>query len=310
MLSKKEYIRYSLEYNLFFGRLMKEHLMFLESGFSIKDSKYILEADTLKSDFEDFLLDVISIVNGHINKEVLTSKELVTPYTLEAENITQNYTGICINTHITQMEMNLLKNKNLDFYDGTFPEVQRINSNAMNLVNRTIDYKSKVLANVLTCRVLNRNYPTLLEHVLEEAEFYRRILNALESFDEIPIKNELVEKEVFWNHIMEEHSLFIRGLLDPEEERLIKIAHKFAQEFEKLAKEAEEVLNKNLPYERITKRSKEATKDIITFKESGTVGLINCEIKSIILPLLADHLLREAYHYLRVLKTKKPGPKI
>src|SRR5699024_8120343 len=151
MFSKKEYIRYSLEYNLFFGRLMKEHLMFLESGFSIKDSKYISEADTLKSDFEDFLLDVISIANGHINKEVLTSKELVTPYTLEAENITQNYTGICINTHITQMEMNLLKNKDLDFYDGTFPEVQRINSNAINLVNRTIDYKSKVLANVLTC---------------------------------------------------------------------------------------------------------------------------------------------------------------
>lgn len=310
MLSKKEYIRHSLEYNLFFGRLMKEHLIFLESGFSIKNSEYILEADTLKSDFEDFLLDVLSIVNGHINKEVLTSKELVTPYTLEAENITQDYTGICINTNITQMEINLLKNKNLDFYNGMFQEVQRINSNAMNLVNRTIDYKSKVLANVLTCRVLNRNYPTLLEHVLEEAEFYRRILNALESFDEIPIKNELVEKEVFWNHIMEEHSLFMRGLLDPEEERLIKIAHKFAQEFEKLAKEAEEVLNKNLPYERITKKSKEATKDIIVFKKSGTEGLINCEIKSIILPLLADHLLREAYHYLRVLKTKKPRQKI
>lgn len=306
MLSKKEYIRYSLEYNLFFGRLMKEHLLFLESGFSIKDSEYILEADTLKSDFEDFLLDVISIVNGYITEEVLTSKELVTPYTLEAENITQSYTGICINTNITKMEMELIKNKNIDFYNNIFHEIQRINSNAINLVNRTIDYKSKVLANVLNCKILNRNYPSLLEHVVEEAEFYRKILNALESFDEIPIKNELVEKEVFWNHIMEEHSLFIRGLLDPKEEKLIKIAHKLALEFEKLYKEAKEVLDKNLPYERITKMSKEATKDIIDFKKSGTEGLINCKIKSIILPLLADHLLREAYHYLRVLKTKKP----
>src|SRR5699024_4248357 len=177
-----------------------------------------------------------------------------------------------------------------DFYDGTFPEVQRINSNAINLVNRTIDYKSKVLANVLTCRVLNRNYPTLLEHVLEEAEFYRKILNALESFDEIPIKNELVEKEVFWNHIMEEHSLFIRGLLDPEEEDLIDIANKLAYEFEKLAAVAREVLDKNLPHEKITKKSEEATKDIIELDRKSTEGLRKCESKSIILPLLAEHV--------------------
>ncbi len=306
MLSKKEYIRYSLEYNLFFGRIMKEHLIFLESGFSVKDGEYILEADKLKVEFEDFLLYVISIVNGYISKEVLHSKELVTPYTLEAENITQFYTGICINTNITEMEMVLSKNKYLDYYNNLFQEVQMINSNAINLVKKTVNYKSKVLSNVLECRILNRNYPSLLEHVLEEAKLYMKILNALENFDEIPIKNELVEREIFWNHIMEEHSLFIRGLLDPEEKDLIDIANNLAYEFEKLTKEAKEVLKKGLPHEKITKKSKEATKDIIKFKKAGTEGLINCEIKSLILPLLADHTLREAYHYLRVLKTKRP----
>src|SRR5699024_10669992 len=283
MFSKKEYIKYSLEYNLFFGRLMKEHLIFLESGFSVKNAEYILEADTLKSEFEDFLLHIISIANGYISKDVLVSKELVTPYTLETENITQFYTGICINTNITEMEMTLPENKHLDYYNNLFNEIQMINSNARNLVERAIDYKSKVLSNVLGCKVLNRNYPSLLEHMLEEVEFYLEILIALENFNEIPIKDELVKKEVFWNHIMEEHSLFIRGLLDPEEEDLIDITNKLAYEFEKLAAVAREVLDKNLPHEKITKKSEEATKDIIELDRKSTEGLIKCEIKSIIL---------------------------
>ncbi len=37
----------------------------------------------------------------------------------------------------------------------------------------------------------------------------------------------------------------------------------------------------------------------------GTEGLLNCKIKSIILPLLGDHVLREANHYLRLLNNYK-----
>ncbi|HCA30373.1 MAG TPA: hypothetical protein DEP23_12805, partial [Ruminococcaceae bacterium] len=37
------------------------------------------------------------------------------------------------------------------------------------------------------------------------------------------------------------------------------------------------------------------------FKTAGTQGLLDCNIKSIIVPLLADHVLREANHYLCVL---------
>lgn len=38
------------------------------------------------------------------------------------------------------------------------------------------------------------------------------------------------------------------------------------------------------------------------FKQAGAEGIETCKIKSIILPLLADHVLREANHYLRLLE--------
>ena len=38
------------------------------------------------------------------------------------------------------------------------------------------------------------------------------------------------------------------------------------------------------------------------FKEAGARGILNCKIESLILPLLADHVLREANHYIRILQ--------
>ena len=52
----------------------------------------------------------------------------------------------------------------------------------------------------------------------------------------------------------------------------------------------------------VTNKTIEETKKYIEFKTAGTEGIKECEIRSIILPLLADHVLREANHYLRILK--------
>ena len=41
------------------------------------------------------------------------------------------------------------------------------------------------------------------------------------------------------------------------------------------------------------------------FKRAGVQGIETCKIQSIILPLLADHVLREANHYLRMLEVGK-----
>jgi hypothetical protein len=55
----------------------------------------------------------------------------------------------------------------------------------------------------------------------------------------------------------------------------------------------------------VTRESKEATTRIRDFKEQGTIGLLACRIRSIIIPLLGDHVLREANYYLNLLKRFK-----
>lgn len=43
--------------------------------------------------------------------------------------------------------------------------------------------------------------------------------------------------ECFWNQIMMEHALFIRGLLDPSENKLINTADESAKEFAELLRQ-------------------------------------------------------------------------
>lgn len=44
------------------------------------------------------------------------------------------------------------------------------------------------------------------------------------------------------------------------------------------------------------------TQEFRDFKHAGVEGIEACQFRSLILPLLADHVLREANHYLRLLE--------
>lgn len=105
-----------------------------------------------------------------------------------------------------------------------------------------------------------------------------------------------LETHLFFARIMMEHALFIRGLLDPCEEKLIETADNFAADYRRLLERAKKC--DCMATEALT----EKTLKYRDFKATGTKGILNCYIASLILPLLADHVLREANHYIRILK--------
>jgi hypothetical protein len=54
--------------------------------------------------------------------------------------------------------------------------------------------------------------------------------------------------------------------------------------------------------ESVTDASLKETVKFREFKEDGVKGINGCKVRSVILPLLADHVLREANHFIRLLK--------
>jgi len=287
---------------------MKEHSFFLEVGFTPKDSNYIQQADNFRIEFDRLLADTISLSNGIVSPSVLQSGEVITPFTLKAEMASAYFTGVNIPINLTKSEAGLMGSNALMTGNPVLEQrVCMLNQRTMRLVMALAQFKTMILSGVISCRIFTSNYPLLIDHILRESKFYFQIIQRLQNREEINLERDMYEQESFWNRIMAEHSKFIRGLLDPTENELINTANNFGNEFDKLTRESKEAMDKITPISKVTQDSLKATIEIAKFKTQGTQGLLECKIKSIIIPLLADHTLREANHYLRLLKifTKK-----
>lgn len=297
MLSREEFIRTSLEINLFYQRLMKEHLFFIQTHLPCIEAAYISEANILKKSFEELLSETVILSNERISMDAIQSHEIVTKYTLPSEEITSTLTGASINTNLTKAELDLISGSDFDCTQRLENTINSLNNRSKNLLENVIIFKKKIYSLQSECKLAIDLYPEIIIHITKEAELYMEILNCL-IYKELPPRT-VCEELNFWNHVMEDHAEFIDGLLDPTEEELKEASKGFAEIFEKLLEECSIIPNMQL-----IKKSLDATTDIRNFKQVATIGLLDCKIKSIIPPLLADHVLREANHYIRILNNK------
>jgi len=303
MFSNEDFIRQSLDLHLFFLRIMKEHSFFLEGGFTPVCSNLASQADAFKKQFEDLLKEAVSLADGFISPDVASSGEIVTEFTLNAEKASEFFTGITIDTSLTTAELALTKGMQQLNTQMLTQRVVDLNQRAITITQDLINFKTIVLNGVLACRLFTFNYPLLIDHIRREAILFVTLLTRLQQRVMVDIAGFAVEQESFWNRIMAEHAKFIRGLLDPTEEALFEIANNFGKEFDVLTARAMATHNQVTLLPPVTRESLNATVRIRDFKRQGTEGILACKIRSIILPLLGDHVLREANHYLRLLKT-------
>lgn len=99
-----------------------------------------------------------------------------------------------------------------------------------------------------------------------------------------------------------EHSRFIASLLDQSERNLVRTAIKFGDDFETLLNHVESMLHRKQPnypiIGKMNKDSEDTTTELRAFKKAGSILIRSCQIRNVINPLLADHVLREADHFL------------
>lgn len=293
------YVVLSLETHLFFARIMKEHAFFLEAGFPCKNEEWIKKADWFRQQFENLLREVVRISNGRVHNSILRSEELVTEFTIPAENRTENLSGVPIDSTIAEMQKRLRPGSGREESRELVRTLHDINERSVELLKGLIALKESILKEVGEGRLFTANYPLLIEHILREAKLYCATIEGLMTNRRLTFRN-LRETEKFWNQIMMEHALFIRGLLDPCEEQLIDMADEFAEQYKELLAMARRQDCRAM--DELTRKSLEETLRYREFKAAGTEGILDCKIASVILPLLADHVLREANHYIRVLK--------
>ena len=298
MLSDRDFVKQSLDINLFFLRIMKEHSFFLETSLLDKNADLQKEARGFQKTFDNLLVRAINIAYGVVGLKT----DALTEHTLDAEKMSEFLTGVPIDKSITKLEMKLAcPHGNSQCHPMLVKDVCELNCKAIEATKAISDFKCKALKAVLECKLYTTAYPLLIDHIRREAEFFIDILVKLQRREDIDIIEDALNQEAFWNRIMAEHSKFVRGLLDPTEDNLIETANDFANEFDELRRKALAAADKTGMLGKVTDESLEATKRLRDFKEQADEGLLECKIRSIALPLLADHILREANHYLMLL---------
>ncbi|KIL50613.1 DUF2935 domain-containing protein [Jeotgalibacillus soli] len=199
--------------------------------------------------------------------------------------------------------------------------VRKLNEESIELATAFRNFKRNVLLLIINCKISGFNLPLLVDHIAREAEYFVRTLKKFNNGILDPIQDSIIQENVFWLRIMMEHSRFISHLLDPSERNLVSKASQFGDNFEVLLNQARDVesmlYRKQTAYPiigKVNKDSEDATMELREFKKAGLEMIKNCQIKSVIDPLLADHVVREAEHFLymisileRRLKLKQAG---
>jgi len=186
--------------------------------------------------------------------------------------------------------------------------VRKLNEDSIQLVLGLRNFKRNLLIMIINCKILGFNFPLLVDHIAREAEYFMRTLKKFNDGILDPIQDTIIKENVFWLKIMMEHSRFIASLLDQSERNLVRTASKFGDDFEVLLNQARDVesmlLKKQPTYPIIGKMNKDsetATEELRNFKQAGLDLIKSCQIRSVIDPLLADHVVREANHFLHMI---------
>ncbi|MDS9472937.1 DUF2935 domain-containing protein [Sporosarcina pasteurii] len=195
-----------------------------------------------------------------------------------------------------------------DYNEKTDPEViRRLNIQVYQAAASIWAYKRKILGLILHCKIGGNNFPLLVDHISREAAYFANRLKDLNEGKLQPLADAIVKENVFFLKIMADHSKFIGHLLDPSERKLVDQAQEFSHDFDQLLYQAIDLDSMRPQSEtkpllgQFLDQNRVSVVSLRDFKKTARELIEECRIKSIIHPLLADHVFREADHFLTII---------
>lgn len=168
-------------------------------------------------------------------------------------------------------------------------------------------FKRRVLGLIIRCQIGGNNFPLLVDHISREAAYFMNRLEQLNTGTLDPLPDAIINENVFFLKIMADHAKFINHLLDPSERKLVEQAREFSHDFDQLLYQAID-LDSMRPQSQtppllhqFVDQNRVSVRQLRDFKRTARELIEACRIKSIIPPLLADHVFREASRFLEIL---------
>lgn len=156
------------------------------------------------------------------------------------------------------------------------------------LTKKLRDYKVDVLTALNSGKWIGWIYPGFAKHITLELDYFVDKLNGIPYSDQDEI--------AFWNMINSDHAAFAAHLLDSSERELFEKADALSQKISNIVKTEKDML---------LQISLKAAKELDAYNRTAQKGIKNNTVKSIIHPVLIDHVVREGDRSIRMFNSLK-----
>lgn len=286
-----EFIGRSLEENRFWLRIMKEHALFLSEGFSRRDNPLVAQANRFFEEFDQLLREA-SALQPRRAEDVLEFNERVIVRVADFRNFKQEVLIKMILGRIQSFNFPLLIDHIRREAEYFITTLTRLNRGIDEPVDAAI-----VRENVFWLRIM-ADHSRFIQHLLDPSE--RGLIAAAgqfaQEFDRLLAQARDLESMVQGASPV----LIIVGghLLD--EVSLVRIHE--AEERRREEDERRALIEPPPPaLARLTGDARRAAEEIRDFKRTAQTLVAESRALSLINPLLADHVRREAEKFLQVL---------
>lgn len=185
---------------------------------------------------------------------------------------------------------------------------------AYNSVKEFHRYKLHLLHLKISCKLGGYNFPLFLDHLAREAEYVMRLFNKMKEGRPALKATAKTQETAFWVRLMGDHAKFVSHLLDPSEYSLISTANEFSYDFDELFLQSKDFMSmlhhckKEVPsFNRFLQDVQASTKELRDFKRAVQDMIAQCKLLGLIPEALADHIRREAEHFLIILSLMEKG---
>jgi len=147
------------------------------------------------------------------------------------------------------------------------------------------EFKEQVFSRLNGGEWIGWIFPLFARHVLLELDYFVDKLNGIEYSDR--------EEVVFWDVINCEHAGYAAHLLDPTERTLSRKGNRFSKKFSKLVRSEKDMM---------VRMSLKSAQELDEYNKQAQAGIKTNTVKSVIHPVLIDHVIREGQRSIEALQ--------
>ena len=295
MLDNKEIYYESLANHIYFAGSIRSFCTSIGLSFFKNNQEYIDRAISLGYRATDIINQTIIYMDKELASDVLENDIYITPYTKDLDLLTEKLFDISLLISIDK-DLEILKSRGeIEFNEDSSKKIDVLNNDALILINDFKDFCSEIKTKLDNHELFSYLYPDFFNYMYDEISVYERDIERINSKKDYT-QFYLNEYVYYFNELLRESALYIRGFLDTKYQDIFDMASYFVNAFANLGEKYLKNKDSSLMIE---------TKKIVTNYKSFVTDIIEKLLKAKIYfitpPITLDNFLTNINVYLFIL---------